>query len=688
MSEKDAAEAKLSASSETSVSRPSNLPRMRSYVSVQIVSARNIPKKYGSVYFEITFDRSHSRGRTQNLMNTSRELRIPHTANFLFDATDFRHGVITINMYTSRLHGLLRPKRIGTAELYMREIEDVQPTQRWLTLAKNREGELFSKGEVNVVFRWISEDRSMQSMQLKQIGRILHEKQSQLVVLQHRKEVLQVELDTKIKLQPNVEFLADSKVFLEPTEGSPSIIISVHLPGIGISVIDDVPSEISYLSVLDLNILLQHSEEGTRVQLEVGRLQIDDQSADSLFPVVFSHTPESVAGYPFAQITFDILPQRDTSIIVVDNAAVRIQEMDLKVDERFLYEVLEIVESVRDYVIKNQEDQQLIRHYSELRGPVSPSAEKQYFFKLLQFYPLSINITFEAKPGLRESYFDLGAWDPVAWGMSLGGAVIGSLHNAPLKLSGRSMEHMRGTLSVVGKTIFTYYRQEIIIQAFKAAGYLDIAGQPWGMVSKIGRGIKDFFVLPVEGAKAGEPMKGLKEGMMAPVKATFSAVTLPVGHVGAAIAKGTAAISNDREFIRSEEETSVEPKTVSEGVSKGTEQFSKGVAGGITGVVTDPIKGAEREGATGALKGTAKGVVGLVAKPVSGMASLFGQGFKGVGHAGESLGEDELIEVKPVRARRYISEGGYVGPYESVGLKNERNTQLNRSLDDLPAKEE
>jgi len=39
---------------------------------------------------------------------------------------------------------------------------------------------------------------------------------------------------------------------------------------------------------------------------------------------------------------------------------------------------------------------------------------------------------------------------------------------------------------------------------------------------------------------------------------------------------------------------------------------------GVTGIVTEPVKGARREGLKGAAKGLASGMIGIVAKPVAG----------------------------------------------------------------------
>lgn len=44
----------------------------------------------------------------------------------------------------------------------------------------------------------------------------------------------------------------------------------------------------------------------------------------------------------------------------------------------------------------------------------------------------------------------------------------------------------------------------------------------------------------------------------------------------------------------------------------GTRDFGKGLFHGLTGVVTQPIRGAKNEGFVGALKGAGRGLVGYV----------------------------------------------------------------------------
>lgn len=54
------------------------------------------------------------------------------------------------------------------------------------------------------------------------------------------------------------------------------------------------------------------------------------------------------------------------------------------------------------------------------------------------------------------------------------------------------------------------------------------------------------------------------------------------------------------------------------GVRVASKEFGLGVFDGLSGLVTQPLKGAEKEGGMGLLKGFGKGVGGIVLKPAAG----------------------------------------------------------------------
>lgn len=76
----------------------------------------------------------------------------------------------------------------------------------------------------------------------------------------------------------------------------------------------------------------------------------------------------------------------------------------------------------------------------------------------------------------------------------------------------------------------------------------------------------------------------------------------------------------DKDFIKQRNDRKrKKAKDVFEGLGQGAVSLFSGVADGVTGVFTQPFKGAKEEGASGFFKGLAKGVTGIVTKPISGV---------------------------------------------------------------------
>jgi UDP:flavonoid glycosyltransferase YjiC (YdhE family) len=68
----------------------------------------------------------------------------------------------------------------------------------------------------------------------------------------------------------------------------------------------------------------------------------------------------------------------------------------------------------------------------------------------------------------------------------------------------------------------------------------------------------------------------------------------------------------------------------SSGLKAAAKEFHYGFFDGITGLATQPLAGAQKEGAAGFLKGAAKGIGGLILKPAAGIWGLPGYTFKGI----------------------------------------------------------
>jgi hypothetical protein len=60
---------------------------------------------------------------------------------------------------------------------------------------------------------------------------------------------------------------------------------------------------------------------------------------------------------------------------------------------------------------------------------------------------------------------------------------------------------------------------------------------------------------------------------------------------------------------------------ISSGLKVAGKEFGLGLYDGISGLVTQPLKGAEKEGAAGLVKGVGKGIGGIMTKPAAGECS-------------------------------------------------------------------
>lgn len=56
----------------------------------------------------------------------------------------------------------------------------------------------------------------------------------------------------------------------------------------------------------------------------------------------------------------------------------------------------------------------------------------------------------------------------------------------------------------------------------------------------------------------------------------------------------------------------------------------QGVVGGVTGIITQPLSGAKKEGVEGFFKGLGKGLIGSVTRPVSGMVDFASSSLEGI----------------------------------------------------------
>ena len=138
------------------------------------------------------------------------------------------------------------------------------------------------------------------------------------------------------------------------------------------------------------------------------------------------------------------------------------------------------------------------------------------------------------------------------------------------------------------------------------------------------------------------------------------------------LASGVATVSFDSNYQRERDWNNArdKPQDLLGGAAAGFMSLGKGILGGLTGVITEPIKGSQ-EGTTGVLKGLVKGTTGLIVKPTVGVLDS-------VSKFSESVKNTTLMENVPNRIRlpRFIGRDKVVKEYDEEQAKNQFSLHL------------
>lgn len=126
-------------------------------------------------------------------------------------------------------------------------------------------------------------------------------------------------------------------------------------------------------------------------------------------------------------------------------------------------------------------------------------------------------------------------------------------------------------------------------------------------------------------------------------------------------AKNMAVLTLDRKYAQRRDRVmklkanDAKTANVLKGFESGMLKLINGVLEGVTGVVSKPIRGAERDGFEGFAKGIGKGLLGLVVKPVIGTTDLLTDTLIGVKGSVDSTRPQGLSTVQgQIRPRRAL----------------------------------
>ncbi|XP_028269802.1 intermembrane lipid transfer protein VPS13A isoform X2 [Parambassis ranga] len=438
----------------------------------------------------------------------------------------------------------------------------------------------------------------------------------------------------------------------------------------------DAPLRRHFLPGVKVEYSVSPRQRAYRVQ--INRIQIQNQLPGAIFPYVF---------YPVKlpkSITMDSEPKPLTDISIVTRAAghsdisrikyfkVLIQEMDLKLDLGFLYAILDLLTPENHNITTSEQEVELFEKdieyiKTELNHASAADTSPISLYEYFHISPIKLHLSFSlstgGEDGLKEKRDkELIPVQSLNLLLKSIGATLTDVQDVVFKLAFFELTFQFCTTQQLQWEVIRHYSKQAIKQMYVLVLGLDVLGNPYGLIRGLSEGVEAFFYEPYQGAIQGpeEFVEGMALGVKALVGGAVGGIAGAASRITGAMAKGVAAITMDEEYQQKRREAmNKQPSGLREGLTRGGKGLVSGFVSGITGIVTKPIKGAQKEGAAGFFKGVGKGLVGAVARPTGGIIDMASSTFQGIKRAAETS-----QDVESLRPPRFIHEDGVIRPYK------------------------
>ncbi|KAG9486789.1 hypothetical protein GDO78_006926 [Eleutherodactylus coqui] len=512
----------------------------------------------------------------------------------------------------------------------------------------------YSKQEVSYI--GVTSSEVVWETKKKTRWRPLSVKQTETLEMAYKEYIEGCPTDNKI-----VELDANSQVCLTPT-----------LTGMTFLQPTSAPVRRSFLPALKVE--YSASAHQASIRLQVNRIQIQNQIPGAIFPFVFYPVkpPKSVTmdsePKPFTDVSIVIRTAGHSEISRIRYFKVLIQEMDLRIDLGFLYALADLFaggEVAKDQAVELfKKDIESLQ--TELSTVSSISTSQLSLYEDFHISPIKLHLSFSLSSGGDDGNKELRDKELIPV-QSLNlllksiGATLTDVQDVVFKLAFFEIQNQVYSTQELQWEVIRHYSRQAIKQMYVLVLGLDVLGNPFGLFRDLSEGVEAFFYEPYQGAIQGpeEFVEGMALGVKALVGGAVGGLAGAASRITSAMAKGVAAITMDEEYQQKRREAmNKQPSGIREGLTRGGKGLVSGFVSGITGIVTKPIKGAQKEGAAGFFKGIGKGLVGAVTRPTGGIIDMASSTFQGIKRA-----TDSSDEVGSLRPPRFLHEDGVIRPY-------------------------
>ena len=490
------------------------------------------------------------------------------------------------------------------------------------------------------------------------------------------------------------------KLYLREKSRPKSSYFDIFIRGFGISIIDNTPQELFYISFYNMsikfisNVLLtkneSQSETTTNLIVYVDNIQIDYCLNDSLkivlapkvqiVPSIEADVRKAIKEnndtfVPFLSLLVTMTKKvnlfKEEEFTAYDQIDFVLQEFDIKVEQYALMNLLKLVTEMAgafDFAKKTQikDDKEPLLDI-EMHIPLKKlKNENENSIMQLIYYlfigALKLNLTLR----LDLSSIPLGLPKLAKRIIGTIGNTLGRITDCPLRFNEQVIENVYLSWADISMIIIKSYVSQGIAQIYKVLGSLDIIGNPVKLIRNVRDGFYDFVNEPRKGFRNGpkEFGKGVAKGFGGLISGIFGGIFDFVQRITGTLYAATQTITGrDRDSMSIEDEN--EPTNILSGIGEGVVGFGKEIGKGFYGCCAEPCKKASVYGASGFCKGLCMGVLRLVISPFAGILKLVTCIMAGCKNSCYYLTGKKRLKTTRFRHPRVIVEGDKkLLPYE------------------------
>jgi hypothetical protein len=270
--------------------------------------------------------------------------------------------------------------------------------------------------------------------------------------------------------------------------------------------------------------------------------------------------------------------------------------------------------------------------------------------------------------------------------------VTSTISDAPIRISGMDRKHVFKTIAELTSTLQEHYKGAVLGQLYRIVGSLDLVGNPVGLVSSLGTGVRDLFFEPANAIMKSptdirEIGKGLFRGGFSIVSNTADGVIGTATVFTKAISQSMALMSMDEDFISTRDALARKPIGAHNLISRPVRDLLNGFFCGAVGVIKEPYTLTKRFGYKGLLGGIVSGIFGVALKPTIGIMDAFvhaGDAFRGYSLLLSRKGKDSTHRTRLIGM---FGPDGRLLPYNPTLALGSYALQLLLSLSQSDARE-